>query len=406
MAVKEENFTSSLLHYFSTLKDSRVAGRCRHNLIDIIVITICAYLSEMNTWEDIEFYGNNKFEWLSNFLELPNGIPSHDTFSRVFSLIDGKEFEKAFFDWAKNIKELKKGQVIAFDGKTVNGTAPVWNGVKNERPLALVNIWATKDELVLGQMKAKGTGYAELHPILEALDFIDLEKMIVTVDAASARSILTKKVIEKKGDYVIPCKNNLRGMAKRLKNIFDDKKIKKTTEVVVTKRKDRIEKRICTMINVKDVTSDFNKKDDNETFYWGVKNIAHLKYVREEDERGNIRISKNENDIFEKKLIKSGKKISSYERFIITSLDVSPSELIDLVRQHWGIENGLNWRLDLIMGEDDCRIRDKKLAANMALIRKICINLLMKHKEKKLSLKRLMKMFIWQDDFREKVLFS
>lgn len=405
MSLNEEKFTSSLLHYFSTLEDSRVAGRCRHNLIDIIVITICGYLSEMNTWEDIEFYGNSNFEWLSNFLELPNGIPSHDTFSRVFSLIDGKEFEKAFFAWAKNIKDLKKNQVIAFDGKTVNGTAPVWSGIKKTRPLALVNIWATKDEMVLGQVISKSTGPSEFQPILEALDLIDLENMIVTVDAASARSILTKKVIEKKGDYVIPCKNNQKVMARELKKIFDNKDIKRTTEETVSKRKDRIEKRICTMINVNDVPYDFNKKD-GAPFFYGIKNVAHLKYIREEDEIGSVRIRKNENNVFEKELIKEGKKISSYERFIVTSLDVSPDELIDLVRQHWGIENGLHWRLDVIMGEDDCRIRNKKLAANVALIRKICLNLLMKHKDKKLNLKRLMKMFIWQEDFREKVLFS
>jgi predicted transposase YbfD/YdcC len=405
MSLNEENFTSSLLHYFSTLEDSRVAGRCRHNLIDIIVITICAYLSEMNTWEDIEFYGNSKIEWLSNFLELPNGIPSHDTFSRVFSLIDGKEFEKVFFDWAKSIKELKKDQVIAFDGKTVNGTAPVWSALKKTRPLALVNIWATKDEMVLGQVLSKNTGNSELESILEALDLIDLEKMIVTVDAASARSILTKKVIEKKGDYVIPCKNNQKVMARKLKTIFENDDIKRTTDEIVTKRKDRTEKRICTMINVTDVPYVFNEKDGEPLFY-GAKNIAYLKYIREEDEIGNVRIRKNENNIFEKELIKKGKKISTYERFIVTSLEVSPDELIDLVRQHWGIENGLHWRLDVILGEDDCRIRNKKLAANVALIRKICLNLLMKHKEKKLTLKRLVKMFIWQDEFREKVLFS
>jgi predicted transposase YbfD/YdcC len=390
----------TIVDLYESIPEPRVHGRCKHKLVDILVIITCSYLVGINDWEEVELYANEKIDWFKQYLELPSGIPSHDTFSRVFKLIDAKAFELVFFSWIQSVIELKEDQVIAFDGKRVSGTYPMSASSKGQA-LSLLNIWAVDNNITLGQLKISVTGFPESLGIKECIDYIDIKGMIVTADAASSYPSLGEAIISRGGNYLLPVKRSNRPQAKALDAICKldlKREIYKRSD----KKRGREELRVFETINDKKVIDNFCK-----TFKWpGLKVIGICYYTRKEKDRrigvheaqkdGSWKWTKNNADFRE----------LSEKKFYLSSKDLSAKELAEKARSHWHVENKLNWHLDVTFGEDNNRTRDRVAAENMAMVRKICINLLNAETSFKKSLKLKKRKCQINDSYLEKVLFA
>lgn len=402
-------FDSSIFQLFSAIEDPRVLNRCQHNLLDVLVITVCSVLCGCETWDEIEMFANERFRWFSKYLELPNGIPSHDTFRRIFMIINVDEFEKIFFAWITSVQELTKGQVIAFDGKTLGGTG---NGLtkhaEGKKPIATLNVWAVDDNVVIGQRGLKTTGSAELQSIKEAFDLFKIKGMVITVDAASAHPSFTEEVIKRGADYVMPIKISNKSFSKKLQEIFDSKDLVfDKAKAEIESNRGRKETRECWAIELDKLPPEFNQTQKSETYFEGLKTVARLTCTREEKDPRQVKQMQLENKSWKWVGVeKDSVRKVVFDRFILTSLKANAEEIKFKARQHWGIENNLHWSLDVAFREDDNRTRDKQAARNLALIRKLALNLLKKDKTPINSLKRKMKKCVWNEEYLEQVLFK
>ncbi len=198
------NEQTTLIAHFSQIKDPRVAGRCDHNLIDIIVVAVCAVIAGAETWVDVENFGKAKQAWLERFLELPNGIPSHDTFGRFFAVLDAEAFQMAFMRWVEDVFRVTKGSVVAIDGKTLRRSHDKAIG---KAAIHMVNAWASTTGIALGQWKtdAKSNEITAIPPLLRVLD---VSGCIVTVDAMGTQTKIAQTIRDEKADYVLRVKDN------------------------------------------------------------------------------------------------------------------------------------------------------------------------------------------------------
>lgn len=212
------NGMKGITGYFAEIEDPRHTKNRLHALIDVIVIGICASTADCQTWEEIEDYARYKEEWLTTFLDLPNGIPSHDTFRRVFVQLDPKALLKAFLDWIEDVREHLGGTVIAIDGKTVRRSH---DGYRKKKPLHLVSAWSVEHSLFLGQV-AVGEKSNEIVAIPELLEMLNLKGSIVTIDAMGCQTNIAAKIVEKEGDYVLAVKDNQKSIHDQLKWFFND----------------------------------------------------------------------------------------------------------------------------------------------------------------------------------------
>ena len=210
------NKAPTLEAQFGQLTDPRIDHTRRHKLIDIIMIAIMAVISGADSWTDIEGYGKAKEKWLKQYLELPHGIPSHDTFGRLFARLDAKEFQASFMSWVNAIHELTEGQVIAVDGKCLKGTQDKYVG---KHAIYMVSAWATDDHVVLGQRRVDDKSN-EMTAVPELLTYLALEGCIVSVDALNCQKKIAAQIVERKGDYLLALKDNHRHMYEDVRNLF------------------------------------------------------------------------------------------------------------------------------------------------------------------------------------------
>jgi len=213
----------TIADHFAHMTDPRVERSQRHKLIDIITIAICAVICGADTWVDIESYGRAKVKWLKRFLELPNGIPSHDTFARVFAQLNPEEFQQSFLSWIKSISNIMKGEVIAIDGKTLRHS---YDRAEAQSAIHMVSAWATQNRLVLGQVKVDDKSN-EITAIPELLKVLSLHGCIVTIDAMGCQREIVKQIKEGGGDYVITLKKNQGGLYERVEELFKKALIKR-----------------------------------------------------------------------------------------------------------------------------------------------------------------------------------
>ena len=206
----------SIAEHFNDIEDIRIERGKKHKLIDIITISICAVVCGADGWIDIEMYGIARKKWLDEFLELPNGIPSHDTFARVFSQINPDEFNKSFLSWIKGISKITAGEIIAFDGKQSRNSGDEKNG---QGVINTVSAWAASNRLVLGQKKVEGKSN-EITALPELIKILDLAGCIVTIDAMGCQREIVKKIVEKDADYVIAVKKNQPSLYKQIEQLF------------------------------------------------------------------------------------------------------------------------------------------------------------------------------------------
>lgn len=364
---------TKLMTIFSQIEDKRRALGRLHNLNDILVMAVVAVLCGADTWNEIEMFCKAKEEWLTKFLDLKNGIPSHDTFNRVISSIDHKVFEEKFISWTSELLNITgEKEVISLDGKTVRGAKS--NGKPS--PIHIVSAWASANNLVLGQIKTDEKSN-EITAVPELLSCLSIENTIVTADAMSCQKAIAEKIIDEKADYILALKGNQKQLLQDVKEEFRfGKKI--ITYQDVDFGHGRIETRKCSLI------SDFQFiQDDRE--WTGLKTIIRIESKRE---------FKN-----------SDRAAETMTRYYITSLaEKSPENILAFVRGHWGIENKLHWCLDIAFREDESRKRKDNAAENFAILRKIVLNMLRADKSKKVGLKSKRLIAGWDNEYLEQLL--
>ena len=208
----------SIVQHFGKVKDPRINRTKLHELLDIIIIAICGVICGADNWVDIELFGKAKIAWLKTFLKLPNGIPSHDTFGRVFAALNPQEFESSFMEWVQAINQLTQGQVIAVDGKQLRGSRD--SGV-GKNAIYMVSAWATENQLVLGQRKVDEKSN-EITAIPKLLKLLEIKGCIVTVDAIGTQTKIAKTIIEQEGDYILAVKENQGRLYEDIHDLFED----------------------------------------------------------------------------------------------------------------------------------------------------------------------------------------
>lgn len=337
--------------HFSSIKDPRIERSKLHSLDTIFMLTIIASLCGVKSWEHISAFGKERQRELSEIIDFTNGVPSHDTLERVFSVINPKEFHACFVAWTQSLSKVFK-KLIAIDGKVSKNS---YDELKNIEPLYLVNAWASENKLVLGQVKTKGKGH-EIAGVKELLNILEIEGAIISTDALSCQKDITQIITRKKGDYILAVKDNQELLKKSIVSSFA--MLKPTSEdEQLEKNNGRIEIRKCTVLgNLKMI--------DNKNEEWS--NLKSI--IQVESDRTSTKSSQTE------------------IRYYISSLILSAKEINKLIRSHWGIENSLHWVLDVNFGEDKSRKRKGFSSENYALINKIAINILNNDRETKLSM--------------------
>ncbi len=207
---------TTIADHFSNIDDPRVERTKQHKLIDIITIAICAVICGADSWVAIETYGLAKYEWLQQFLELPNGIPSHDTFARVFARVDPQQFQACFLSWVKSVSKITEGEVIAIDGKTLKHS---YDKGAEKGAIHMVSAWATANRLVLGQRQVDQKSN-EITAIPELIKILDISGCIVTIDAMGCQKEIVKLITQRQGDYIITLKKNQNNLYKNVENLF------------------------------------------------------------------------------------------------------------------------------------------------------------------------------------------
>jgi predicted transposase YbfD/YdcC len=346
-ALHENPRFASLLESIELIDDPRVNRRKKHSLKNIIVIALCAMIGGANTCVAMEHFGRNHYSWFRQFLDLRNGIPSHDTFSRVFSLIDPFQFQSCLMLWLKYAHDQDKVDYIKLDGKAIKALSP----------LCFIRAWSEAYNMVLAQVKVSSKSN-EIKALPDLIKRLDLEGKIVSIDAIGAQKKIVKYLQQKGANYVIALKLNQRSLYHDTKLYFDEitkdmvyKQIDNYYEII-EKDHGRIERRSCW------VTKDISWLDQ-KVKWAGLKSLCLVESS-----------------------VTVGLKTTISRRYYISSLDENAQTMLRLIRNHWHIENKLHWKLDVIFEEDRSTIRKGNAAQNMALLRSLCITLLKRGSEK------------------------
>ena len=367
----------TLLEHFADLTDPRVERTKLHQLLDILVMAMCATICGAEGWEDFAEFGKAKREWFETFLELPNGIPSPDTFRRVLQRLDPKEFEACFLRWVQSVNKIASGQIVALDGKQLRGSR---DAAASLSAIHMVSAWACENRLVLGQIKVDDKSN-EITALPELLRALALTGCIVTIDAMGCQTKIAEQIIDGEADYVLALKGNQGLLHEDVANYFSwaertgFQEIAYTFAETLEKDHGRIEHRRC----------------------WATGDVAWLE--QQAQWRGLQSIVMVEAD---REVIGKGRTVE--RRYFISSLPAEAKPLLAAVRGHWGIENSLHWCLDVAMREDASRIRRDHAPENVAILRHIALNLLKQEKSCKLGIKRKQLKAGWEHDYLLKVL--
>jgi predicted transposase YbfD/YdcC len=378
---------ASILEHFASLSDPRRDHGQIHRLDEIVFMAICGVLCGADSWLEIADYSESKSDWLSTFLALPGGIPSHDTFRRVFCLLDPLAFQKCFFAWMAALMnqhgltpiplDRPALRPVAIDGKAQRGSARRTVG---RSPLHMVSAWAVENHLSLGQV-ATDAKSNEITAIPELLDLLDLEGAVVTIDAMGCQKDIASGIIQKKGEYVLAVKENQPHLYEDIGQAFDEALEHGEAGVDFTEcrtegvRSGRREARTCCVIT--------NPSGLRGLGLW-TKLTAICMVVCEREINGIC---------------------SSEIRYFIGSVAGTAEEYLRWVRGHWGIENSLHWVLDVCFREDDQRHWSGHSAENLAWIRKLALCLLRAEKTSQAgSINRRRHLAGWKDDYLLKVL--
>jgi predicted transposase YbfD/YdcC len=354
---------------FSVMTDPRDIRRISHLLSDIVGLTIIGVIAGCEGYEDIEEFGKTKHEWLKQYLELPEGIPSHDTIERLFESINPKEFQFCFSLWVQETFGLSDERFLHVDGKSNRRSGDKYKGKKM---LHTVSVFAGEKHLSIAQLKVdeKSNEITAIAPLLESLEITD---KVITIDAMGCQKEIAKTIAEKKGYYVLAVKDNQKALNDEIESAF------KTTQIAhkhttVEKEHGRIEERNCSV-------------------------ITDLRFI---DERVNWTALYCIICIVSKRTI--GDKTTVDTRYFISNMEENAKFFIEAIRSHWGIENRLHWVLDILFHEDYCRKNKDNAAENFNIIRKMALNIIRAFKGDKKSLRRRRLNAGWNDDYLKQLI--
>lgn len=357
---------AGLVERFADLPDARVEGRTDHDLLDIVVLALCAVMSGAEGWDDIEDWGYEREAWLRRYLRLRNGIPGHDTIRRVFETLSPMELELRFEAWMGEVCPAVNGRVIAIDGKALRGSARSGRGL---RALHQVSAYAAEYGLTLGQRACEEKSN-EITAIEALLPALALEGAVVTIDAMGCQTAIAAQITAGGGDYVLAVKDNQPHLAEALRDFFSSLNApghcrrQVSVHETLDKGHGRIETRRCTAVGELDWLDLLGLKAR-----WS--KLASVACIESTRERGGT--------------------IETEKRYVISSLPADSRRILHAVRTHWGIENGLHWCLDVTFGDDASLIRLRNAAQNFSFLRRLALNLFRADKSRSISLPRKLK---------------
>lgn len=368
----------SLVEHFADIKDPRVERTKKHQLADILVIAILAIIAGAQGWEDIENYGISKQQWLEEFLALPNGIPSDDTFRRVFEFIDPEALNRCFLQWVETLVATMSGEIIPIDGKTIKGS---YDRNQGQAALHVISAWASEQRLVLAQVKVEEKSN-EITAIPALLELLDITGAIITIDAMGTQTEIAKQIVAKKADYVLALKANHPTVYSQVQQWFETAVtnnfigIEFSYDKRIEKAHHRTEIREVWSVKAAAIPQLYQPK-----VWVGLQSLVMVVRVRH-----------------------LWNKTTREVQFYLTSLHSDAQLIGRAIRKHWGIENEAHWTLDCTFAEDACRIRSNYSPQNFALLRRIALNALNCEKTYKRSLRQKMKRTAMDNNYMIQVL--
>jgi len=368
--------SSRFLEHFSELPDPRMDRQKRHSLMDILFIAICAVVCGGTSFVDMEDLGRAKFEWFAERLDLENGIPSHDTFRRVFSLINPDQFRACFMNWTKAMREAVGGDIIAFDGKTLRRSFDMATGLS---AIHVLNAWSNANGFCLGQMKVDGKSN-EITAMPALMKLMDIRGSVITADALNCQKEIASQIIEEGGDYILALKGNQQSLHEDVKLFFEDG-ISEGFDVPCGfyEHPDwghgRTENRKCWTVDVEHL--DWFKHTDQ---WKGLASIVCVEDARRTRDTETVE-----------------------RRYFIASIR-NTKKIATSIRHHWNVENKLHWVMDVDFDEDLCRARTDHAPENFALLRQIAHNLIKQESSRKVSVRRKINKAGWDNRFLARIL--
>ena len=365
-----------LKEHFSSLDDPRAQHSIEHLLLDTVLVTICAVICGADTWVEIENYGIAKQEWLKTFLELPNGIPSHDTFERVFARLRPEQLQQCFLNWVQAVFNITDGQLINLDGKTLRGS---YERGGKQGMIHMVSAWASQNRLVLGQRKVNEKSN-EITAIPELLQVLDLNGAVVSIDALGCQTQIAAQIVAQQGDYVLALKGNQGSLHQDVQQLFAHAHSQ----------------------NFRGIEHDFYQTQEQghgrqETRrYWVMGNTEYLIGAENWAKLTTIGCVESQRQV--------GNQVTCELRYYLLSLPPDAATFATAVRGHWGIENQLHWILDVGFREDQSRTTQGYCAENLAVIRHLAVNLISQEKSAKGGTRAKRLKAGWDDHYLTKIL--
>ena len=362
---------------FAGLADPRETRRCDHRLIDILAIAVCAVIACAESWEDIALYGRSRRAWLETFLALPNGIPSHDTFRRVFMPLDPDAFEACFATWAQSLAVGVEREAIAVDGKAVRRSG---SRRHEHGPLHLVSAWASGRGLALGQREADGKSN-EIAAIPERLDVLRLDGCIVTLDAMGRQKEIAGRIRAKGADYLLVLKANHGRAFEAVREHFERTCFGRGSGGRPVF--DAFDEGHGRLVRRRVFASPAASELEPWSGWPELTTVLAVETIRGVTGTG---------------------KVEAEVRYFLTSCGDDPAVLVQAIRRHWSVENASHWVLDVTFREDDSRVRDRTAARNLALLRKMALNLVARGRHGPASRRGRRKMAAWNDDYMLRII--
>jgi predicted transposase YbfD/YdcC len=373
----EVDAAGGLLRAFSQLEDPRMNRTKHHSLSDILTLALCAIICGADGWVQVEKFGNCKKEWFQAFLDLPHGIPSHDTFGRVFAMLDPDVFERCFLNWIKQLAQATQGRLVALDGKTMRGSLDAANG---KAAIHMVSAWCQANHMVLGQLAIDAKSN-EITAMPALLKLLDINGAVVTADAAGCQKKIARQIVQQGGDYILQLKGNQTALHAETVELFDHclrddcQGIACTTAETINGGHGRIEQRRLWATSEVGWFAEKNK--------W--ENLKSL-----------IRV--------EARRTVNGQTSCEYRYYISSLPGDDPQRLLGYIRGHWSVENSLHWCLDISFADDQRRIRSGHGAENFARLSRIALNLLKAQTKHKVGIKTKRLCCGWSHDYLLRVL--